>query len=76
MLQRYLAEGNQKMARRLKEGPVGDTAPLPDAYLKVRDVAMHDLGVGTTRDMTSVFTGMFLRSLLHREYTLGEKINL
>lgn len=76
MLQRYRAEGNDKMARRLEEAPIGDTAPLPDAYLKVRDVAMHELGVGTTHDMKSVFTDMFLRSLLHRDYTLIEKIKL
>jgi pimeloyl-ACP methyl ester carboxylesterase len=76
MLARYKDEGNHKMAQRLEDGPVGATAPLPDAYLKVRDTAMHELGVGTTHDMKSVFTDMFLRSLLHREYTLGEKINL
>jgi pimeloyl-ACP methyl ester carboxylesterase len=76
MLARYKDEGNNKMAKRLEAAPIGDTAPLPDAYLKVRDVAMHELGVGTTHDMKSVFTGMFLRSLLHREYTMGEKINL
>jgi pimeloyl-ACP methyl ester carboxylesterase len=76
MLQRYKDEGNTKMAQRLEDGPVGATAPLPEAYLRVRDVAMHELGVGTTHDMKSVFTDMFLRSLLHREYTLGEKINL
>jgi pimeloyl-ACP methyl ester carboxylesterase len=76
MLQRYQDEGNLKMAQRLEEGPVGATAPLPDAYLKVRDLAMHELGVGTTHDMKSVFTDMFLQSLLHRDYTLGEKINL
>jgi pimeloyl-ACP methyl ester carboxylesterase len=76
MLQRYKDEGNFKMAQRLEDGPVGATAPLPDAYLKVRDVAMHELGVGTTHDMKSVFTDMFMASLLHREYTLGEKINL
>jgi pimeloyl-ACP methyl ester carboxylesterase len=76
MLQRYKDEGNNKMAQRLEQAPVGDTAPLPDAYLKVRDVAMHELGVGTTHDMKSVFTDMFLRSLLHREYTLSEKIAL
>jgi pimeloyl-ACP methyl ester carboxylesterase len=76
MLQRYKDEGNNKMAQRLEEAPVGDTAPLPDAYLKVRDVAMHELGVGTTHDMKSVVTGMFLRSVLHREYTLTEKLNL
>jgi pimeloyl-ACP methyl ester carboxylesterase len=76
MLQRFKDEGNTRMARQLEAAPIGDKAPLPDAYLKVRDVAMHELGIGTTRDMRSVFTDMFLRSLLHREYTLSEKINL
>jgi pimeloyl-ACP methyl ester carboxylesterase len=76
MLQRYQAEGKLKMARRLEEAPVGTTAPLPAAYMKLRDGAMHELGVGTTRDMQSIFSGIFLRSLLHREYTLGEKFNL
>jgi pimeloyl-ACP methyl ester carboxylesterase len=76
MLARYKDEGNTKMAQRLEDGPIGDAAPLPDAYLRVRDVAMHELGVGTTHDMKSVFTGMFLPSLLHRDYTLSEKINL
>lgn len=76
MLARYKDEGNHKMAQRFDEAPIGDTAPLPDAYLKVRDVAMHELGVGTTHDMKSVFTDMFLQSLLHRDYTLSEKVNL
>jgi pimeloyl-ACP methyl ester carboxylesterase len=76
MLQRYKDDGNTKMARRLEEAPLGDTAPLPSAYMRVRDAAMHELGVGTTRDMHSVITGMFLQSLLNREYTLSEKIGL
>jgi pimeloyl-ACP methyl ester carboxylesterase len=37
---------------------------------------MHTLGVGTTRDMDSVVTGIFWPSWLSREYTLMEKINL
>jgi pimeloyl-ACP methyl ester carboxylesterase len=76
MLQRYKDEGNNKMAQRLEAAPVGEAAPLPDAYLSVRDVAMHELGVGTTRDMKSIVTGLLLRSLLFREYTLSEKIGL
>jgi pimeloyl-ACP methyl ester carboxylesterase len=76
MLTRYQEQGNQKMAQHLASAPVGDKVPLPNAYLKLRDVAMHELGIGTTRDMKSVFAGMFLSSLLHREYTIGEKINL
>ncbi|MBL0177489.1 MAG: alpha/beta hydrolase [Ignavibacteria bacterium] len=76
MLGRFTAEGNESMARRLAEAPVGDTVPLPDAYLSVRDVAMHRLGIGTMRDMRSIVRGLFLPSLQFREYTLGEKINL
>lgn len=76
MLQRFRDDGNAKMVRRLEEARVGDAIPLPDSYLKVRDVAMHRLGVGTTHDMTSIVTGLLLRSLLNREYTLSEKIGM
>ena len=37
---------------------------------------LHQLGVGTTRDMKSVVTGVFLPSWFSREMTLSEKINL
>jgi hypothetical protein len=38
---------------------------------------MHDLlGVGTTHDIKSVMTGVFLASWLFRGYTLGEKLAL
>jgi pimeloyl-ACP methyl ester carboxylesterase len=76
MLQRFKDDGNTRMAQRLEEARFADTVPLPDSYLKVRDVAMHQLGVGTTHDMRSVVTGMLLRSLLSREYTLSEKVGL
>ncbi len=76
MLQRFTDGGNTKMVRRLEKAPVGDTVPLPDSYLKVRDVAMHELGVGTTHDMTSIVTGLLMRSLRNREYTLMEKIGI
>ena len=42
----------------------------------MRDEAMHTLGIGTTHDMKSVITGIFLRSLLSPEYTLREKVNI
>lgn len=76
MTQRYRRDGHERMARRLEAAPVGDTVPLPDAYRRIRDVAMHDLGVGTTHDMTSVVTGLVWPSLLAREYTFGEKVRL
>ena len=76
MLQRFKDDGNAKMVRRLEAAPIGDAAPLPDAYLKVRDVAMHELGVGTMHAMKSIVTGLLLASLLNREYTISEKIGL
>ena len=76
MLQRFRDDENTKMVRRLEEARVGDAIPLPDSYLKIRDVAMHGLGVGTTHDMKSIVTGLLLRSLLNREYTLSEKIGM
>lgn len=76
MLQRFKTDGDTRMVRRLEQAEVGDAVPLPDSYLKVRDVAMHRLGVGTTRDMKSIVTGLLLRSLTNREYTLSEKVGM
>ncbi len=76
MLQRFKDDGNAKMVRRLEAAPIGDAAPLPDAYLKVRDAAMHALGVGTMHDMKSIIKGLLLASLLNREYTISEKFGL
>ena len=42
----------------------------------LRDKAMHELGVGTTRDMHSVISGIFLPSLKCKTYTQKERINL
>jgi pimeloyl-ACP methyl ester carboxylesterase len=76
MLQRFKDNGDAKMVRTLAEAPIADSVPLPHSYLSVRDSAMHSLGIGTTHDMKSVVTGLLLRSLENREYTLSEKINM
>jgi pimeloyl-ACP methyl ester carboxylesterase len=79
MLGRYQEMGNARMVQLLvaaKPPPTMSVVPLPAAYMKLRDRAMHELGVGTTRDMKSVMTGVFLASLLFRGYTLGEKVAL
>jgi pimeloyl-ACP methyl ester carboxylesterase len=52
------------------------TEGVPDAYRVLRDPAMHSLGIGTTHDMKSVISGIFLPSLLCPEYTLIEKVNM
>jgi len=76
MLQQFKESGNTKMVRKLEEAPVTMTGGTPDAYLALRDEAMHSLGIGTTHDMHSVIMGIFLPSLINREYTLIEKVNM
>jgi pimeloyl-ACP methyl ester carboxylesterase len=76
MLQEYRRKGDMKMVRGLEAAPVSLENGVPEAYNALRDPAMHSLGIGTTRDMKSVITGIFLPSLKCREYTLREKYNL
>lgn len=74
MLKEYREAGNRKMAQKLEASPVTDE--IPYGYLKLRDEAMHTIGVGTTRDMSSIIAGIFLPSLTCRDYTFTEKTNL
>jgi hypothetical protein len=76
MLKQFKAQGNKTMVRKLESAPVTLTNGIPNAYLSLRDRAMHSLGIGTTHDMHSILTGIFLPSLTCREYTLMEKINM
>lgn len=76
MLKRFQDIGDTEMARRLEGAPVTMTVPLPPAYMRIRDQAMHSLGVGTTREMRSVMTGVFIPSWLSRDYTVREKLNI
>jgi len=72
----YKENGKMNMVRKLEAAPPTMTVPLPTAYEALRDAYMHGAGIGTTRDMKSVVTGIFLPSWQFREYTLGEKVNL
>jgi pimeloyl-ACP methyl ester carboxylesterase len=76
MLAQFKKQGNKKMVQKLESAPVTIVNGTSDAYLALRDNAMHNLGIGTTHDMKSIVTGMFLPSLTCREYTLSEKVNL
>jgi len=76
MLKEFTENGNREMVRKLEAAPVTMTDGIPDAYLAVRDEAMHSLGIGTTHDMNSVITGIFFPSLTFRGYTLLEKVNM
>lgn len=59
MLAQFKESGNLLMVRKLEAAPVTMTDGTPDAYRSLRDVAMHNLGIGTTHDMKSVITGIF-----------------
>jgi len=74
MLHRFREAGETKWVKRLEATSVADGTP-PE-YLRIRDAAMHRLGVGTMREMRSIVSGLFIPSLLFREYTVREKWNL
>ncbi|MAT45634.1 MAG: alpha/beta hydrolase [Anaerolineaceae bacterium] len=75
-LEQYERIGNKKMVKKLEAAPPTNTVPLPRSYEILRDEYMHGIGIGTTRDMKSVITGLFFPSWQFRGYTLGEKVNL
>ncbi len=66
----YYAEDQKNLAQ-LKKAPYGTAA-----YEGIRDRMMHEAGIGTTHTMYSVFRGIFLEVLRHREYLLKEKIQI
>jgi pimeloyl-ACP methyl ester carboxylesterase len=76
MLKRYRENGDTKWIRKLEAAPVTMEQGTPDTYRRLRDPAMHSLGIGTTHDMKSVISGIFLPSLRSREYTFMEKLNM
>ncbi|HSL90302.1 MAG TPA: alpha/beta hydrolase [Ignavibacteriaceae bacterium] len=53
-----------------------DQNKIPIEYLKKRDAAMHELGIGTMRNMKNVATDLFLPSLCFSEYSLTDKYHI
>jgi pimeloyl-ACP methyl ester carboxylesterase len=76
ILNRYKETKNQKMVDYFLSINLNDQNKLPEEYLKMRDDAMHELGIGTMRNMKNVATDLFLPSLGFSEYTLSDKYNL
>jgi pimeloyl-ACP methyl ester carboxylesterase len=76
MLEQYQARGDTQMVKKLNASPPTMTMPLPSAYDRMRDDAMHGVGAGTTRDMKTIEAGVFFPSWLSKQLTLGEKIDL
>jgi pimeloyl-ACP methyl ester carboxylesterase len=76
MLEECRKRGHSALARRLQRSPVTKDEGAPAGYLRVRDAAMHRLGIGTMRSMRSVMTGILLPSLRCRHYSLRERAKL
>lgn len=76
MIAAYRARGDERMAQRLEAAPVSMEEGTSDAWMRLRDAAMHRLGVGHAHDMNSVVTGIFLPMWRVRAYTLAEKVNI
>lgn len=73
MLSECEKEGNRSLLKALTDHP-WDT----EGYFTsgTRDKAMHVLGVGTTRRMKSVITGIFFPSLRMTDYSMTERFNI
>ena len=76
MVRLYGEKGNVRMVRRMQRHPPTMEVPLPKGYMALRDKAMHGVGIGTTHEMRSVFTGVFIPVMLERAYTLREKVGI
>ncbi len=74
----YEQSDNRKMVEKFEECPIRESDEMYEKYFSssLRDTAMHELGVGTTRDMDSVITGIFFPSLRCTAYTWQERINI
>lgn len=76
ILEEYQKRGDRKMVRKLQSYAVleSDEAVLAFFPTLLRDQAMHKMGIGTMRRMTSIITGVFIPVLCCRAYSLRERI--
>lgn len=74
MIEQYSKSDNKKMLQKFNKFPISQINT--PSYYTMRDAPMHQLGIGTTRKMNSVFSGIFMPVMLNKEYTLKEKINI
>lgn len=78
MKAQYEQLGNAQMVEKFENCPIRESDEKYAKYFSssLRDTAMHQLGVGTTRDMDSVIKGIFFPSLRCKAYTWKERINI
>lgn len=78
MKELYRESGNERMVKKMEKFDIENSEEDYKKYrvAGLRDKAMHELGVGTTRDMDSVISGLFLPSLRCKELTIGQRLDL
>ncbi|MBQ1629283.1 MAG: alpha/beta hydrolase [Treponema sp.] len=78
MSEQFEKNCNQKMIKEFKKHSIRNSSKDLDEYFfsGLRDKAMHELGLGTTRNMHSVITGIFFPSLKCTAYTQKERIDI
>jgi len=76
ILNKHREMNSKKMVEHFEKYSFDDQNKIPIEYLKMRDDAMHELGIGTMRNMKNVATDLFLPSLCFSEYSLTDKYHL
>jgi len=78
MLEQYKNARNQKRANALMKYSVLSSDSEVVSFYKsgLRDMAMHELGIGTMHQMSSVFRDIFIPVWTCKAYTFREKINI
>ncbi len=78
MVDRYTSMNNRRMLAKFNQYPVtvDNSFVLPFFNSVLRDKSMHELGIGTMHNMTSIMSGVFYPVWLCRAYTLRQKFNI
>ncbi len=74
MIEKLTGLGDKRTLEKFKKYPIAEVNS--PSYQAMRDAPMHKLGIGTTHNMRSVISGVFLPVMQSREYTFSEKINI
>lgn len=74
----YQEKNNKSMVKKFDKYNVNGTDDEFYNYMvsMLRDDTMHKLGIGTARQINSVFSGIFLPVMNCKAYTMKEKINI
>lgn len=76
MMKEFAINGDTKSLKKLEQIPLIELEQMPPSYRSLRDESMHKLGIGTTHEMKSVLSGIFLPVMLNQEYSFIEKLNI